>query len=62
MNQPAHYNKGKIPVIDFIEDQSLGFHLGNAIKYICRCDMMTVDTDLRKAIWYLNRYLEVMYV
>lgn len=36
VDHPAHYNTGSIEVIDFIEDQRLGFHLGNVVKYICR--------------------------
>lgn len=36
VDHPAHYNKGKIEVIDFIEDQQLPFHLGNVVKYIAR--------------------------
>ena len=59
VNHPAHYNVGKIEVIDFIEDQRLDFHLGNAVKYICRAPYKakTVE-DLRKAIWYIERYLD----
>lgn len=61
INHPAHYNKGSIEVIDFIEDQHLGFHLGNAVKYICRCDLKgTPYSDLDKAIWYLQRYKELI--
>ena len=56
VNHPAHYNRGKIEVIDFIEDQRLGFHLGNAIKYICRSGAKAdAVTDLKKAVWYINR-------
>ena len=36
IDHPSHYNKGKIEVIDFIEDQQLPYHLGNVIKYIAR--------------------------
>ena len=36
IDHPSHYNRGKIEVIDFIEDQGLSFHLGNVIKYIAR--------------------------
>lgn len=57
INHPAHYNMGKIEVIDFIEDQGLGFHLGNAVKYICRCNYKRMtERDLDKAIWYINRF------
>lgn len=56
INNPSHYTKGKIEVIDFIEDQDLNFHLGNAIKYICRCRFKGSHIDdLKKAVWYLNR-------
>ena len=58
VNHPNHYNGGKIEVIDYIEDQKLGFCLGNAIKYISRAgkkDKGKEIEDLRKAIWYINR-------
>lgn len=61
VNHPDHYNHGKIEVIDFIEDQHLGFHLGNAVKYISRAGRKNPDKtveDLRKAAWYLNRQIE----
>lgn len=58
VNHPRHYNKGKIEVIDFIEDQQLGFHLGNAVKYICREDMRGGVEDLQKAIWYIQRVID----
>lgn len=61
VNHPAHYTDGKIEVIDFIEDKKLGFCLGNAVKYIARAgkkDPSKEVEDIRKAIWYLNRYLK----
>ena len=61
VNRPAHYTDGQIEVIDFIEDKGLGFCLGNAVKYITRAGKKDPDqkaTDIRKAIWYLNRYLK----
>lgn len=36
VNHPSHYTRGKIEVIDFIEDQQLPYHLGNVIKYVAR--------------------------
>ena len=33
---PSYYQRGSSDVWDFIRDQGLNFHLGNAIKYICR--------------------------
>ena len=59
VNSPSHYTKGKIEVIDFIEDQQLNYHLGNVVKYVCRAEHKGAKKqDLMKALWYLNRYLE----
>jgi hypothetical protein len=56
VDHPAHYNVGKIEVIAAIEDWSLGFNLGNAVKYIARCDHKGRPVeDLQKALWYLAR-------
>ena len=33
---PRHYTFGGIEVIDAIEAWSLGFHLGNVVKYVAR--------------------------
>ena len=55
---PSHYRAGQIETIDFIEEKGLGYHLGNAVKYITRAGLKSPDTfeeDLRKAIWYLER-------
>lgn len=62
VNHPSHYNKGKIEVIDFIEDQGLSFHLGNVVKYVARAGSKGDKLeDLKKAQWYLDRYInEVM--
>jgi hypothetical protein len=60
VNHPAHYNVGSIEVIDAIEDWHLGFHLGNAVKYIARAghkDPLKKKEDIEKAIWYLQRYV-----
>ena len=59
VNSPAHYNRGKIEVIDFIEDQGLDFCLGNAVKYISRAGHKGDRVeDLEKAIWYLQRSIK----
>jgi hypothetical protein len=61
VSSPAHYNQGKYEAIDVIEDWSLGFHCGNAIKYIARHKHKEYSRqDIEKAIWYLERYLEKM--
>ena len=41
----------------------LPYHLGNALKYIARAgrkDPAKTEEDLRKAIWYINRYIEFL--
>jgi hypothetical protein len=59
VNHPPHYNTGGIEAIDYIEAKQLGFHLGNAVKYISRAEHKgTYTQDLQKAIWYLNRAIE----
>lgn len=63
VNHPSHYTSGSIEVIDFIEDQKMPYHLGSAMKYICRAGKKnpakTVE-DLQKAVWYINRYIELL--
>jgi hypothetical protein len=59
VNNPDHYNKQGIEVIDVIEAYELPYHLGNVIKYVCRSQYKgKQEQDLRKAFWYLDRYLE----
>lgn len=59
VDHPTHYNMGKIEVIDFIEDQRLGFHEGNVVKYVSRAAHKGKQLeDLKKALWYLNRRIE----
>lgn len=61
VNHPAYYNEGKIEVIDFIEDQKLNFHRGNAVKYIARAGKKNPEKeveDLEKAVWYLTREID----
>jgi hypothetical protein len=61
MESPTHYTRGSIEVWDFIRDQDLNYHLGNAIKYICRAgfkDASSKTEDLKKAIHYLENELQ----
>lgn len=60
VNHPAHYTFGRFEVIDVIEDWKLPYHLGNSVKYIARQgrkDPAKTLEDLKKARWYLNRYI-----
>ena len=53
-----YYRRGRSDVWDFIREQGLNFHLGNAIKYICRYghkgNYEDHLKDLNKAIHYLE--------
>ena len=56
---PTYYKRGSTDVWDFIRDQGLNFHLGNAIKYICRAGYKDSKIqDLEKAIHYLQNELD----
>jgi hypothetical protein len=62
IDHPSHYNSGAIEVIEVIEDNGWaeGFCLGNALKYMARGgkkDGEGVTKDLKKARWYLDRYI-----
>lgn len=72
VNHPDHYG-GKddtYETIKIIEAKDFGFHIGNVFKYISRAGKKTSslnksDTenlleDLKKARWYLDRYIEIM--
>lgn len=59
INHPEHYNTGRIEVYDFLRDQKLPYPLANAVKYIARCRFKGQKIeDIKKAIWYLERYIE----
>lgn len=63
VSHPAHYNSGKIEVIEAIEDWKLNFSRGNAVKYIARAgkkDPAREIEDLEKAAWYVMREIELL--
>jgi hypothetical protein len=56
---PKHYSDclPNWEPIDVIERYGLGFHLGNALKYIVRCKRKgEYISDLRKALYYVTRH------
>jgi hypothetical protein len=58
---PGYYKRGSIEVWDFIRDQQLNYHLGNAIKYVCRAGHKDdALADLDKAIHYLENEREFL--
>lgn len=62
VNHPPHYGGDTTyEAIKVIEAWDLGFHLGNAVKYICRAGRKSKETeleDLQKAQWYLERRIK----
>lgn len=57
VEHPAHYNVGKIEVIDAINEWRLDFNLGNVVKYVARAghkDNGKMVEDLQKARFYLD--------
>lgn len=57
VNHPKHYNVSSIECIDVAE--CFNFNLGNAIKYIWRCEHKgNKKEDLKKAVWYIQRELQ----
>jgi hypothetical protein len=56
----THY-KMKIQPIEYIEANKLDYHEANVVKYISRHRNKNGKEDIEKAIWYLNRILEIEY-
>lgn len=60
---PSHYRQG-VECIDVLlqtqgAEYTKGFCLCNAMKYLYRHNNKNGDEDIRKATWYLNKYLEI---
>ena len=66
VNSPSHYADQKIETIDYLEscmsaEQFEGFLIGNALKYLSRYKKKgNPKQDLKKAVWYVNKALEVI--
>ena len=55
VNKPKHYNNHPSNIECIEVTRHMGFNLGNALKYIWRCDLKNdAVEDLKKAIWYLE--------
>ena len=66
VNHPSHYETGKFECFDVMVEaigleETKGFCLCNAFKYIYRCNSKheTPIEDVKKAIWYLDKFLEL---
>ena len=68
VNNPAHY-QSKVPDLNidaiscmraaFGNEEVANFCICNALKYIFRHQSKNGKTDILKAVWYLNKYLEL---
>lgn len=64
VNHPEHYNSEYYECIDVMldvygRDAIMKFCIVNAFKYIWRAEKKNGIEDVRKAIWYLNKYIEI---
>ena len=62
IDHPKHYGGDEVyETIKVIEAWGLGFHLGNAVKYISRAGKKDDRLqDLLKARWYIEREIARM--
>lgn len=64
VNSPPHYTQGGIECIDAMQSAFGATELEAyckiaAFKYIWRCERKNGNEDIRKAIWYLKKYLSL---
>lgn len=56
VNHPKHYTEHPSGIECIQITEHMGFNLGNATKYIWRCDLKKdAIEDLKKARWYVDR-------
>lgn len=68
VNHPSHYTQGPVhdrcgEVVECITvTEGMNFNVGNAVKYLWRCDAkdngQNAIQDLEKARWYITREIE----
>ncbi len=60
---PSHYRQGVECIDVLLQTQGVefvkGFCLCNAMKYLYRHNNKNGDEDIKKAKWYLDKYLEI---
>ena len=64
VNKPEHYTSGSVECIDaMIETQGIeaviDFCICNAFKYIWRHNLKNGIEDVKKALWYLNKAVQL---
>lgn len=59
INHPSHYTAHPSGIECIRITEHMGFNLGNAVKYIWRCDLKKdAVEDLKKALWYIQREID----
>lgn len=64
VNHPEHYCTGNYECIDVMQElfgieTVKHFCLLNAFKYLYRCKRKNGVEDIKKAVWYLNKIIEL---
>lgn len=64
VNHPSHYESGQFECIDVMEETQgkeavMDFCICNAFKYIYRHNRKNGIEDIKKARWYLEKYIEL---
>lgn len=64
VNHPGHYETGKFECIEVMQEamgieEVKSFCLCNAFKYLYRSKRKNGLEDIKKAIWYLNKFIEL---
>ena len=64
VSHPPHYETGKFECIDVMEETQgkeavKNFCLCNAFKYLYRHANKNGLEDVKKAVWYLNKYIKL---
>lgn len=65
VNHPGHYESGKFECIEVMEETQgteavLDFCICNAFKYLYRHKRKNGLEDIKKARWYLDKYIEIV--
>jgi hypothetical protein len=58
VNHPPHYSAHPSGIECIVITREMTFDVGNAVKYIYRCDAKNGRQDIEKAEWYLKDAIE----
>lgn len=59
VEHPKHYTSHPVGIECIQVTEHMNFNVGNAVKYLWRCDMKgALLDDLKKARWYIDREIQ----